>query len=60
MYILTGLTKFTMFEMVYIKYATELTKTKMFNTFCKIRGKKRSITFPGPSPNPDPIPNPLP
>ena len=42
MYILTGLTKFTMFETVYVKYATEPTQTKMFNTFCKIRKK----TFP--------------
>ena len=47
-YILTGLTKFTMFETFYVKYATKPTKTKMFNTFCKIR-EKRSITFPGPS-----------
>ena len=60
MYILTGLSKFTMFETVYVKYATEPMKIKMFNTFCKIRGKKRSITFPGPSSNPDPIPNPFP
>ena len=58
MYILTGLTKFTMFEMVYIKYATEPTKTKMFNTFCKRKKKKYYITWP--QPNPDPIPNPFP
>ena len=41
-YILTGFTNFTMFETVYVKYATEPTKTKVFNTFCKIREK----TFP--------------
>ena len=50
MYILTGLTKFTMFEMVYIKYATEPTKTKMFNTFCKIREKKKKYYIPWPQP----------
>ena len=42
-YILTSLTKFTMFETVYVKYATEPTKTKMFNTFSKIRGKKEVL-----------------
>ena len=41
MYILMGLTKFTMFETFYVKYATKPTKTKMFNTFCKIREKKK-------------------
>ena len=42
-YILMGLTKFTMFETVYVKYATEQTKTKTFNTFCKIREKKEGL-----------------
>ena len=51
--LLKGLTKFTLFETVYVTILKM--KTEIFTTFCKTKGKKKHF-IPGPSPNPNPFP----
>ena len=58
----TGLTEFTLFEIVYVilliinKRQPNQRRQRCLPHFVRRERNKKSITFPGPSPNPNPIP----
>ena len=58
----TGLTEFTLFEIVYVilliihKRQPNQRRQRCLLHFVRRERNKKSITFPGPSPNPNPIP----